>query len=258
MTMMTLLLAVLLGSGAGAGQATEPAATGSTLVLPGDRGHVLKMTREMIELAKSHDPDRRVDLFLAHARERLREREALEGRAGDPRRRAVGASLGRSYDRLLTQGAAGAIECGATEGRDMNGAVARVHQAAQIHRETWTRVLSGVAPADRADHEWGLRAAEQASERARAAQAAGGRFLAEERAKAERLRRERERAVAPAPHEPERPHPQAEKPPVRKPEDPVVPHPEPERKPHEPDSKPREPDPPPPHEHHHPPHRPHR
>jgi hypothetical protein len=256
MTMMTLVLAFLLGSGAGAGQSSPPAAaTGTTLLLPGDRGHVLKLTREMIELAKTHDPDRRVDLFLAHASERLREREALEARTDDPRRRAAGASLGRSYDRLLTQGAAGAIECGATEGRDMSGAVARVHQAAQLHRETWTRVLSGVAPADRVDHEWGLRAAVQAPERARAAQAAGGRFLAEERARAERLRRER--PPTPAPHEPERPRPQVVKPPVRKPEEPVVPHPEPERRPAEPESKPRESEPAP-HEHHHPPHRPHR
>jgi hypothetical protein len=253
--MMTFFLALLLGSGAGAGQAPQPAATGSALLLPGDRGHVLKLTREMIELAKTHDPDRRVDLFLAHASERLREREALEGRAGDPRRRTAGASLGRSFDRLLTQGAAGAIECGAAEGRDMSGAVARVRQTAQLHREAWSRVLSGVAPADQADHEWGLRAAEQASERARAAQVAGGRFLAEERARAERLRREQ--APAPARHEPERPRPQAEKPPVRKPEEPVPQHPEPERRPHEPDFKPRESEPAP-HEHHHPPHRPHR
>ena len=255
--MMMLFLAILLSSGAGAGQAPQPAASGATLLLPGDRGHVLKLTREMIELGKTHDPDRRVDLFLTHAKERLREREALEVRTSDPRRRTAGASLGRSYDRLLNQGAAGAIECGAAEGRDMSGAVARVREAAQVHRAAWTRVLSGVAPAERGDHEWGLRAAEQAPERARAAQEAGGRFLAEERARAERLRRERDRTAAPVPHEPERPRPQVEKPPPRKPEEPVIQHPEPERRPHEPDSKPRESEPTP-HEHHHPPHRPHR
>jgi hypothetical protein len=255
--MMTLFLAILLGSGAGAGQSAEPAATGAPVLLPGDRGHVLKLTRELIELAKTHDPERRVNLFLAHAKERLREREALEGRPGDPRRRSAGASLGRSYDRLLTQGTAGAIECGAAEGRDMSGAVARVREAAQADRQAWTRVLSGVAPADRVDHEWGLRAAEQAPERAGAAQEAGGRFLAEERARAERARRKRDRAAAPAPREPERPRPPAEKPQVQKPEEHAAPHPEAERKPHESEPKPREGEPPP-HEHHHPPHRPHR
>jgi hypothetical protein len=162
-------------------------------VLPGESGHILKMTREMLELAKTHDSVRRVDLFLRQAEERLREREALEKAPPAPERDRLGRGLGDSYAKLTGTGAAGAIECGAAEGRDMSAAAARYVDAARRHQESWSR-LAGSQPAEERPHYDGaLAVSVKASERVREAQEAGKAFIAQEHAREEAKSHEQDR-----------------------------------------------------------------
>ncbi|HLY74263.1 MAG TPA: hypothetical protein VKU80_09115 [Planctomycetota bacterium] len=180
---ISFVLTTMLSQGESAPPA--PAAQEARPVLPGERGHILKMTREMIELAKTHDSDRRMDLFIGQAQERLREREHLQKQAPSEERERLGRGLGESYTRLMATGAAGTIECGAAEGRDMNPAGARyIERARQLH-EGWTRILATVPPEERAHYDEALLVSGKAPERVREAQEAGKAFFAQERLKDE-------------------------------------------------------------------------
>jgi hypothetical protein len=264
---IALGLALALGTLRAAAQAEENGQ--SRPIVPGESGHILKMTREMVDLARSHDPERRMELFLRQGGERLREREALGSETSTPEKRAVALQLGRSYEHLVSRGAGGAVECGAAEGRDMNPAVLRFGEVTRGHHEAWTRVLASLPAEDRPHYDGALRAAGQGHLRAHEARKTGLLFLGEVRAKEEAQKRERERERAravpelrpgperkPAPL-PEGPGPLIKRPPElpRTPAEHERPLPKPEPKP--------EPDPnAPPHvkETHHPPHphRPHR
>jgi hypothetical protein len=160
-------------------------------VLPGERGHILKMTREMIELAKTHDSERRMDLFLRQAQERLRERERLQKETPGEERDRLGRGLGQSYTRLVSTGAAGTIECGSAEGRDMNAAGARyIERTRQLH-EGWTRVLAVLPPEEQSHYEGTLLVSGKAPGRVREAQEAGQAFYAQESRKNEARIREK-------------------------------------------------------------------
>lgn len=214
---MTLLSFVLAAFALGEGTALPPGQAdpvpAQTVVTPGQPGYTLKRTREMVELARSHNPDRRADLFLHQAQERLREREALGSRGG-------ASGLGECYDRLLSRGAAGSIECGAAEGHDMSASVLRLESSARLQQGDWSRVTAGTAGQDREADQAGLRAAESAGERARESQKTGQAFYADLRAQEEALERERRKRVAAAPQPPP-PPPPAPPPPVRPPAPPT-------------------------------------
>lgn len=213
MTLMVLVLSVMLQAAAGSDRpAASTQAGSSSTVAPGQPGHVLKMTREMVELAKSHDPDRRTNLFLRYARERLKEREAL-GTAGGSSR------LGEAYDRLVDRGAAGAIECGAAEGRDMDGAVFRYSDSTRRHHDRWSGVVTRAPAEDRHFDEVALETSAHGFERAREAQKTGQLFAVEEWMKEKALERERERLRKPETPAPPRPA----APPEEKPAPPLPP-----------------------------------
>jgi len=184
LTAFVLSLSGLLGqaeSSAPVPAAAPQASPEARPVLPGESGHILKMTREMLELAKTHDSERRVDLFLRQARERLREREALEQAAPAPERDRLGRGLGDSYAKLAGTGATGAIECGAAEGRDMSAAAARYVGAARQNQEGWSRLAGAQPPDERPHYDGALTVAAKAPERVREAQEAGRAFAAQER-----------------------------------------------------------------------------
>jgi hypothetical protein len=253
-----LSLPGLLGQAEPSAPAAAPQETreteGTRPVLPGENGHILKMTREMLELAKTRDSERRMDLFLRQAQERLREREALEKAAPAPERDRLGRGLGESYAKLAGTGAAGAIECGAAEGRDMSAAAARYVLAARRHEERWSRLAGAQAPQERAHYEEALGISSKAPERVREAQEAGKAFLAREEA------RSREHEHEKTPETPKAPAP------PKGPSEPPAPPSEPGRRDPDGDRKdkdrkadakePREPKAPEHHETH--PHRPHR
>ncbi|HEV3028925.1 MAG TPA: hypothetical protein VG457_15205 [Planctomycetota bacterium] len=233
-------------------------------VLPGEKGHILKMTREMIELAKTHDSERRMDLFLRHAQERLRERERLQKETPGVEQERLGRELGQSYARLVSTGAAGTIECGAAEGRDMTPAGARYLERTRQDHEGWERVLAVLPPEERSHYEPALQVSGKAPERIREAQEAGQSFFAQERLKDEARKREKAPEAPKPPASPEKTPTPA---PAKTPETPAAPV-EPARKPSEGDRrdgdrKDSDPDPSrrddPKPEHHPPhPHRPHR
>jgi hypothetical protein len=261
MTMsIAVYLALVLGTLKTAAQADENGQ--SRPIVPGERGHVLKMTREMVELARSHDPERRMDLFLSQGKERLREREALGTAAPTPENRAIALQLGRSYEHFVSHGAGGAIECGAAEGCEMSSAVVRFGEVTRGHHEVWMRVLSSVPAEDRHHYEGALNASGRGEQRAQEARKTGLLFLGEVRAREEAQKRERERERSAAVP---RPRPDSERKPAPLPEGPgplIRRPPEPPRPPVEPDRplpRPESPPDPPPQEKemHHPPH-PHR
>jgi hypothetical protein len=193
-----LSLSGLLGQAEPSPQAPAPEeAREPRPVLPGESGHILKMTREMLDLAKTRDSERRMDLFLRQAQERLREREALEKSAPASERDRLGRGLGDSYAKLTGIGAAGAIECGAAEGRDMSGAATRYVLAARRHQETWSRLAGAQPPEERPRYEGALAVSSKALERVQEAQEAGKAFLAQERARDEARSREREHEKTP-------------------------------------------------------------
>jgi len=199
---VALVLSGLVAQGASApaegGQEARP-------TLPGEKGHILKMTREMLDLVKTHDSERRMDLFLRQAQERLKEREALEKAAAGPEKDRVGRGLGESYTKLVGTGAAGAIECGVAEGRDMKVASSRYIEAAERNREAWVKIAGLLSPEERPHYEAALAVSGHAARRVEEAQEAGRTFLALERAKAEARAREK------SPDDPKAPSP-AEKP----------------------------------------------
>jgi hypothetical protein len=185
LTVFVLSLPGLLAQAEPSAPASTPQETReSRPVLPGESGHILKLTREMLDLAKTRDSERRMDLFLRHARERLREREALEKAAPAPERDRLGRGLGDSYAKLTGVGAAGAIECGAAEGRDMSAAAARYVEAVRRHGAAWSRIAGAQLPEERRHYEGALAVSAKAHERVREAQEAGKAFVAQERAKA--------------------------------------------------------------------------
>jgi hypothetical protein len=203
---MLLALSFVLAAALAQGESSAPAAAVQEApearpVLPGEKGHILKMTREMIELAKTHDSDRRMDLFLRQAQERLRERERLQKEAPGVERERLGRELGQSYTRLVSTGAAGTIECGAAEGRDMNPAGARYIERTRQDHEAWERVLAVLPPEERSPYEETLQVSVKASGRVREAQEAGRSFFAQERLKDEAKNREKG-AEAPKPPAP--------------------------------------------------------
>ncbi|HVR87066.1 MAG TPA: hypothetical protein VMU54_22265 [Planctomycetota bacterium] len=267
---MLQMIGLVLASALAQGESAVPApgvqeAAEARPVLPGEKGHILKMTREMIELAKTHDSERRMDLFLKHAQERLRERERLEKETPGADRERLGRELGQSYARLVSTGAAGTIECGAAEGRDMNPAGARYIERTRQDREGWERVLAVVPPEERSHYDAALEVSGKAPARVREAQEAGQTFFQQERLKEEARKREKaseapktpaplEKTPAPAPAKtPETPAAPVE--PARKPSD--GDRRDGDRKDSDPDSARRDDAPKPEHHPSHP-HRPHR
>jgi hypothetical protein len=111
---------------------------GRSVTTPDQRGHRLKMTRELVRLGTTKDPRRKVELFVEAGNERLRELEAMQA-AG---RTSHHDTLGRCYDLQIRRGAAGAIEIGAEQGLDMTGSMARYAEATSKHSEVLLRVLS--------------------------------------------------------------------------------------------------------------------
>jgi hypothetical protein len=257
MSIAFVLAGLLVAGGASALPQGAQESAETRPLLPGERGHILKMTREMVELAKNHDSERRMDLFLAQARERLREREALEKVPASEDRQGLARELGKSYAHLLSTGAAGSIECGAAEGRDMSAAASRYVEAARGHHERWMRLLAQAPGGEQAHDEGALEASGKASERAREAREAGLAFFAQERARQEARTPER----APETPRPPAPPTPPEKKPILPPEpppkpavaEPIRPKPEPERPDKDPEQPPRAAEHHPPH-----PHRPHR
>src|SRR5512140_97066 len=95
LTVFFLSLPGLLGQAESSAPAASPKEIPEARpLLPGESGHILKMTRELLELAKTRDSERRMDVFLRQARERLREREALEKVPSAPERDRLGRGLG--------------------------------------------------------------------------------------------------------------------------------------------------------------------
>src|SRR5437867_6914800 len=92
---------------------------------PDDRGHLRKMTEELIALARAKDANTKVDLFLRQGEERAKEIEALQARGMS----SYNDALARSYDQHVSRGACGAIENGAFRGTDMMAACGRYEQA---------------------------------------------------------------------------------------------------------------------------------
>src|SRR5262249_11687953 len=103
-----LLSAVLSGALFGLAAPVQDEKPGGKPVLPGEPGYVLKRAREMVELAHCRDAERRTDLLLTHARERLHEREVLGAGPFTAEGDGVARSLGNSYRRLALDGGAGA------------------------------------------------------------------------------------------------------------------------------------------------------
>lgn len=163
-------------------------------VLPGDSGYVLKRARELVELSRCRDAEKRTELLLSQSQERLREREAMEHAASTEEGARVARKLGESYRRLALDGGAATLECGVAEGRDMKAAQQRYLERLRGDHERWRDVLSRRPSAE---EEHVLRVLEEAPRRAQAAELAGLEFLRKERARREALLKN--------PSEPERP-----------------------------------------------------
>jgi hypothetical protein len=190
-------------------------------VLPGEPGYVEKRAREMVELARCRDAERRMDLVLAQARERLREREAMGPGDFTSEGARVARAQGDSYRELVLDGAAGTIECGVAEGRDMKAAQKRYLERLADDHGRWERVVSSLPPQERSGEQPVLQASSEAPRRSQAAEAAGLEFLKKERAR-------REPAPTAPPEAPESPKPVSAPP---KPSEPKSPRPEPEARP---------------------------
>jgi len=147
--------------------------------LPGEAEHILKMTKEMIQIGTTRDPDQRVDLFLRAAEERVRELRAMDSGNARPMPRAVG----WSYEALVGGGALGAIENGAAKGRDMSAASLRYAEATAKHGETWKRYLESLPPEERSAYDHALDLSQHGREHAQEAQ---------ERGRSQKNERERE------------------------------------------------------------------
>jgi hypothetical protein len=165
---------------------------------PDEKGHILKMTREMIKLGTTRDQGSRMELFLKVAHERARELRTLQSRGKSSHQ----AELGRSYEILMTKGAPGTIEQGAAKGRDMKPAMARYAEMTRRHREEWKEFLSQLPPGERAAFLRAAEAAERAHEHGQEAEERGLRVNLERR----RLSEERPKAPGGKPN-PETPKP---------------------------------------------------
>jgi len=131
--MFSGLLAVLvLSTAAWAQEENEKAPA------PGERGHVLKMTREMIRLGTAKDPDAKVDLFLGAGGERVKELDKMQRQGQTTHHEA----LGKSYDQHVNRGANGVIENGALRGKDMTGALGRYAEATAKHLQVLEALLA--------------------------------------------------------------------------------------------------------------------
>lgn len=112
------------------------------ITTPDQRDHLRKMTEELVRLSRTTDPNAKVDLFLKLGEERSRELERMQEQG----KTAHHDSLGRSYDKLVTKGATGAIENGAIRGIDMTAALGRYAQATSKHLAVLQRVLANAPP----------------------------------------------------------------------------------------------------------------
>lgn len=137
--------------------------------LPDQPGQILKMTRETVRLGNSHDPEERVNLFLASADERVRELREMQA-AG---RASHNDALERAIEKTLTRGASGAIENGAAQGWDMGGAVDRYVNATAKHFAVLQDVLSKAPPQARKGLERAIEASRHGHEQAIAAHERG-------------------------------------------------------------------------------------
>lgn len=260
---LSLVLAGWMGCGALGLQAQEAQdPTAARKEQSGEASPILKLTRDMVALARSHDCEGRMDLFLGQARECLRQREAMEKQPGTPEGREQARDLAGRYALLVSSGAAGAIECGAAEGRDMSKPIERFVDSTREDHGRWVRIQEDSAPEERPACEGALRASARASERAAEAKGAGLRFLAQERAKKEARTPPADPPKPPAPPAAERkpdPPPQETKTAPKPPPPPTPPAAERERRgPESEATKREESDPPRVNEHHSHPHRPHR
>ncbi|MBI3267513.1 MAG: zf-HC2 domain-containing protein [Planctomycetes bacterium] len=126
---------------------------------------------ELVSLATSREPDRRVDLFLQAA---LARAAALVAAPGAKVTRENASSLAAAYEDLLLRGAVAAIARGVASGVDMQSAARRCAAAAE---EETTTLRSALAKADahaRAALADALAASERAPDEARAALSAQG------------------------------------------------------------------------------------
>jgi hypothetical protein len=213
-------------------------------VLPGEPGYVLKRAREMVELARCRDAERRTDLVLSQARERLREREAMGPGPFTVEGARVARAQGDAYRDLTLGGGAGTIECGVAEGRDMKAAQKRYLERVSDDRGRWERMISSLPPHERAGEESVLEVSSEAPRRSQAAEAAGLDFL-----KKEKARREPAPVTPPETPEPPKTPPAPPKPSEARPArpEPEAARPEPSKteavKPDAPKSDPSKPDP---------------
>lgn len=98
---------------------------GDGVTTPLDRGHVLKMTRELLRLGGAKDAERRAQAFLESADERVRELESLARRGNDSHQKA----LADAYAKASSEGAGAAIEAALARGRDVTPAVGRFRES---------------------------------------------------------------------------------------------------------------------------------
>jgi hypothetical protein len=118
---------------------------GGAVRTPDERGHLRKMTEEMIRLSRTKKPDAKADLFARIGEERLRELESMQRKGSY----AYSRSLGSSYDRYAVRGFSGAVEMGASRGCDMTGALGRYAEATAKHTAVLERVLASAPEAAR-------------------------------------------------------------------------------------------------------------
>lgn len=134
-------------------------------VMPGEAGHILKMTREMVQLGTTRNPDQRVDLFLRAAEERVRELHGIDPVKGSSFPRA----LGWSYEALVGGGALGAIESGAARGKDMTASSLHYAEATAKHEESLKRLLERIPPEERSAYDHALDLSQHGREHAQEA-----------------------------------------------------------------------------------------
>jgi hypothetical protein len=133
MKTMTALLALL---------ALPAVARAQAITTPDQRGHLRKMTEELLLAAKAREPQAKVDLFLKLGAERTLELQQMQQQGNVLHYD----SIGSSYNKLVTKGAAGAVEQGAARGANMEGSLGRYAEATSKHLSVLERVLEN-APA---------------------------------------------------------------------------------------------------------------
>jgi len=111
-------------------------------ITPGEQGHILKLTREMIRLGTAKDSDAKANYFLQAGEERLKELKQMDRQGKTTHFDA----LAQSYEKNVTQGARGAIESGVAEGKDMSKASQRYEEATAKHLLVLEALLNKVPP----------------------------------------------------------------------------------------------------------------